>query len=581
MEQPMTVSSLALLSSSGTDLLADAIRTEWQARESGVRICQSGFNQYRQDLSNADSAIYRESPDIVVLHLDAEDLFADCVRDPFNYDASARLQRAQQAFRETERYVAALRDRLPQALVIVNTLYLPPIHCLTGLEYHSSWGLSDLPAFYNRELARTAQQWPNVIVSDVASLVLKIGYNEWFDPRLWYLARSRLSGKAMKALASQTASVVLGWKGQSRKCLVVDLDNTLWGGVIGEDGLAGIILGEEGQGMAFAEFQQELQNLSRKGILLAICSKNNEEDALEVLQRHPSMRLRKEAFAARRINWQDKATNLRDIAAELSLGLDAFVLIDDNPAERSLVKAALPEVLVPDWPQDPTNFKSALLELAFRHFPRVALTAEDQLRTSMYRAHSDRRSRAISSGSLEEYYRSLDMRAEVGCADEFSIPRIAQLCQKTNQFNLTNRRYTEAEIRSMASTPDVMVVWLRLRDRFLDDGIVAAAILRQCDGESWVIDTFLMSCRVIGRTVENALLGHVCNRMRKRGARQMIGEYVASKKNSVVADLYQRLGFEKIQADAGITRWRFSLEQHTISIPEWIEIEVAEEKTHA
>ena len=277
------------------------------------------------------------------------------------------------------------------------------------MEHHSSWGLADLAAQYNSELARIARLYPNVLVNDVASLAFQIGFGNWFDPRLWHLARCRLSGVAMKALARQTGSLLRGWKGQSRKCLVLDLDNTLWGGVVGEDGIAGIVLGEEGLGMAFAEFQQEILNLSRKGVLLAICSKNNEEDALEVLRRHPSMRLRENDFAAKRINWRDKATNLQELAEELNIGLDSFVFIDDNPVERSLVKASLPEVYTPDWPEEPASFKLAFLDLACQYFPKIAVTAEDRARTSMYRAEGERRSLAVSTDNIQDYCRSLSI----------------------------------------------------------------------------------------------------------------------------------------------------------------------------
>jgi FkbH-like protein len=579
--QPGPTIPLALLSSSGTQLLADAIRTEMRTWGWDLRIWQSGFNQYRQDIANPGSPLYLDPPQILILHLDGEDLFADCLRDPFAYAAPARLQRAKEAANEVERYVATLQERLPETVVILNTVYLPPVHSLTGLEYHTAWGLADLAAHYNGELAHIARQSSNVLVNDVASLAFHMGYGNWFDPRLWYLARCRLSGEAMKALARQTGSLLRGWKGLSRKCLVLDLDNTLWGGVIGEDGIAGIVLGEEGLGMAFTEFQQELLNLSRKGVLLAICSKNNEEDALEVLRRHPSMRLGEDAFAATRINWRDKATNLRELAEELNIGLDSLVFIDDNPVERCLVKASLPEVHVPDWPGEPACFKAALLELAGQYFPRVAVTAEDRTRAAMYRAEGERRSLAVSTGSLDDYYRSLEMRAEIGYADPVSTQRIAQLTQKTNQFNLTTRRYTETEIRTLAEASDSLVMWLRLRDRFSDNGIVGVLILRRRDARSWAIDTFLMSCRVIGRTVENAFLGHVCHVLKRRGAGELIGEYVPTRKNNLAVNLYRDLGFEPIDSQQGTTRWRLPLNEKPIPIPEWIVIDVAEETAHA
>jgi FkbH-like protein len=358
-------------------------------------------------------------------------------------------------------------------------------------------------------------------------------------------------------------------------------DNTLWGGVIGEDGIEQITLGEEGLGLAYAEFQEELLNLTRKGILLAICSKNNEEDALAVFRQHPSMRLKEDHFAARRINWRDKAANLRELAEELNLGLDSFVFLDDNPAERSLVRTALPEVLVAEWPEDATLFKTALLELAGRHLLKVSLTAEDQARTSMYRGEGQRRLLLTSSDSLEEYYRSLDMTARIGCADAFSIPRIAQLTQKTNQFNLTTRRYSEADIRALAAAPNSLVLWLALRDRYSDNGIVGVLILRQTSAKQWLIDTLLLSCRVIGRKVENAFLAVACEALLEREAEELIGEYSPTSKNGLAATVYPDLGFAPAGDHDGVTRWRLPLRGRPVKMPDCITVEFTKEMARA
>ena len=578
---PRPLISLALLSSSGNQLLADAIQAELCSWNWNPRIWASGFNQYRQDIVNPGSPLYLDPPQALLFHLDGEDIFADCLRNPFGCDAQARLRRVKEAVLELECYIDVLRSRVPEALIILNTVYLPPIHALTRLEYHTVWGLSDLAAKYNEELARLACQSSYILINDVASLAFQMGYSTWFDPRLWYLARCRLSGQAIEALARQVGSLLRGWKGKSRKCLVVDLDNTLWGGTIGEDGIAGIVLGEEGPGMAFAEFQQEVLNLARSGVLLAICSKNNEADALDVLRKHPSMRLREDAFVARQINWRDKATNLRELATELSIGLDSLVLIDNSAAERSLVKTSLPEVFVPDWPSDPADFRAALLDLVGRCFPRTTVTAEDQGRTAMYRAEEKRRTLAVSSGKLEDYYYSLGMRAEIGYADPLSVPRIAQLTQKTNQFNLTGRRYTEADIRALAQSPSALVMWLRLSDRFSEDGIVGVMILRRQETQAWIIDTLLMSCRVIGRTVENAFLGYAAYMLKQRGTEELIGEYIPTKKNTVVANFYRDLGFKPVVDSQGNTSWLLFLADKQIPIPDWIELNVAKEPTHA
>jgi FkbH-like protein len=572
--------SFALLSSSNLQLFDSVLGKEMQRWGWVTNTWDAGFNQFRQEIANPASGLYASRPDVVVLHLDGEDLFADWLRNPFQGDREKRRDSAQQAAREVESWAGAIRAELPRALIILNTVYLPPVHPLTGLEYHSPWGLADLAAQFNCELGRVAASQPDLLVNDVAAAMSDLGYRQWFDARLWRLARCRMSNAAMKRLARNLSALVRAWKGQTRKCLALDLDNTLWGGVVGEDGPQGIVLAEEGPGLAFTEFQEELAHLSQKGVLLAICSKNNEEDALEALRSHPAMRLREDSFAARRINWQDKAQNLKELAAELNIGLDSFVFVDDSPAERSLVRMSHPEVHVPEWPDDPGEYKAALLDLAGEYFCRVAVTAEDRERTTMYHAERGRASLAATAGSLTEYYQSLQMRAQIALADSFSIPRIAQLTQKTNQFNLTTRRYTDADIRAFAGQPDAIVLSLHLRDRFSDQGIVGVMILRQRQENAWWIDTLLQSCRIIGRGLENAFVGFAQQLLLARGAAEIVGEYLPSKKNSLAANLYQDLGFERIGEESGAIRWRLPILTKAVAIPEWIAIEPVKEPAH-
>jgi FkbH-like protein len=573
--------AIALLSTSNVQFFVDSLRQELRRWNWDARIWASDFNQYRQDIWNGASELYKLQPGFVILQLDGADLFMDVLRDPFQGGIDC-ADVAQSAAAELEAALKLLQERLPSATVILHTVFFPPIHALTGLEHHSPYSLSTISGLFNIQIGRISREYRNVLVHDTAALAAQIGFRSWFDARLWYLARCRLSREAMKALAQSTSALLRGWMGLARKCVIVDLDNTLWGGLAGEDGIEGIALGEEGIGLAFAEFQDELLSLTRKGIVLAICSKNNEEDALAVFRRHPSMRLKEAHFAASRINWRDKAANIRDLAVELNLGLDSFVFIDDNPAERSLVRAELPEVLVPEWPQDPASFKSTLLDLAAVHLLRVSITEEDRARTSMYRAEGERRNLLESSGgSLERYYRSLEMTARVGLADSFTIPRIAQLTQKTNQFNLTTRRYSEAQILLLSEAPDTLVLWLGLSDRFADNGIVGVIILRQLSAGEWSIDTLLLSCRVIGRTVENAFLGVVCGMLTARGAEYLTGEYHPTRKNAVTTNLYRDLGFHLVGEQGGVTRWSLALRECPVAIPGWIKIEDRKEIPNA
>ncbi len=569
---------VALLSSCTIDLLQGPLgaglgRDGWQPE---FRV--GGFAQYRQDILNPDSTLYAFAPDIVILYLDGEDLFSGLLQNPFDHDADRRQTMAQTAVAEIDGLVRNLAERLPGATVLLNTTVLSPKNTLAGLEYNSSFSLRDVISLYNSELGALARRTSNAVIVDVESLVTWTGYARWSDPRLWHLARMRLSREALQLLAEAYASAINSRYGRTRKCLVLDLDGTLWGGVVGEVGMAGIQLGEEGPGSAYKEFQAELLNLSRKGILLAVSSKNNPADALEVIRSHRSMLLRENCFAAMRINWEDKAANIRAIAQELNIGLDSLVFIDDSPVERTWVRQALPDVLVPEWPADASDFKGALLDLEGGPFLKLNVTAEDRERGSLYHAQARRKLLEKEAGSLEDFYRSLEMRCIIEPANALLVPRISQLTQKTNQFNLTTRRYTEAEIGALIHDPRQAVYSLELVDRFGSNGLVGVLILKNTGPGTWAIDTFLLSCRVIGRTVESAFLGFVCGELKKRGAERLIGEFRPTAKNKLVGGLFKELGFRLVEEGEGGSFWELGLEGDGVRVPPWFEITYRRDK---
>jgi FkbH-like protein len=564
----MTPLRVALLSSCTIEVLERPLAAALRERGFEPSFWISGFGQYRQDVLDPASGLYQQDPNVVLLYLDAEDLFREQLQNPFATLGEARRDAGRRAAADVASLVDTITSRLPKATVVVNTSAVAPLNALTGLEYNSEYGIQDAVAEYNAAIGALAGRG-GAVVLDAAALAANVGFSRWRDARMWYLARLRLSRAALEALAAGYGSIISARLGKIKKCVAVDLDNTLWGGIIGEDGFDGIKLGEEGIGLAFAEFQEELLNLYRKGILLAICSKNNPDDALQVIRHHPGMRLREEHFAAVRINWDDKASNLRAMAEELNIGLDAFVFIDDNPVERSWIMQSAPEVIVPEWPADPVDYKAALLQLGARYFPKLGITSEDRKRGELYQAQAARRKLETSGTSLEEFYRALDMRVRVGRADSFTIPRIAQLTQKTNQFNLTTRRYTEAEIRAASEDDRTEVFWLDLDDRFGPSGVVGVLILKEAAAGEWNIDTFLLSCRVMGRTVENAFLAAAA---REVGATRLVGEYAPTAKNAPVKDLYARLGFAHVR-DVGDTRvWRLDSADR-LEVPPWFQVD--------
>lgn len=574
----MTNLRVALLSSCTIQVLERPFAAALRERGFAPSFWIGGFGQYAQDVLNPASELYAFAPEVIVLYLDGEDLFHELLQNPFASLADARREHAGRLAAQLESLIDALASRLPRSTIILNTAAVQPLNALTGLEYNSEFGIQDAANRYNEAVATLAVSNPSVVVVDVAGLVAWSGFSRWRDTRMWYLARLRLSRHALDSLAASYTSAICARLGRARKCIALDLDNTLWGGIIGEDGIEGIRLGEDGIGRAYAEFQEELLNLYRKGVLLALCSKNNPQDALQVIREHPGMRLREEHFAAVRINWEDKASNLRALAEELNIGLDSFVFIDDNPVERTWVRQSAPEVVVPEWPADAVEYKTALLELALRHFPKLRITAEDRKRGELYQAQAARRKLESTGSSLEDFYRALQMRVRVGRANSFTIPRIAQLTQKTNQFNLTTRRYTEEQIRAASEDPHTEVFWLDLNDRFGPSGIVGVMILKADANDEWMIDTFLLSCRVMGRTVENAFLAIAAH---ETGASRLIGEYRPTPKNAPVKDLYSRLGFQHVRDNAEGGTWVLDLATVTLDIPDWFEVAIERDNAPA
>src|SRR5713101_700323 len=369
-------------------------------------------------------------------------------------------------------------------------------------------------------------------------------------------------------LADEYLRFIRPLTGKIAKALVVDLDNTLWGGAVGEEGLDGIQLGTDYPGSAYYSTQRAILDLYRRGVILAICSKNNEDEALEAVAKHPGMVLRPEHFAAFQINWDAKVENLRRIADELDIGLDAIAFLDDNPAEREAVRSQLPEVSVIDLPVDPVLYAQTLQECSL--FERLALSTEDEKRGRYYAEQRLRRELQRGARSLEDFYVSLQMKAEILIADRSTLPRIAQLTQKTNQFNLTTRRRTEQELAQLTADPQVRIFCMRFNDRFGDYGLVGAAICRS-DGDGCEIDSFLLSCRAIGRTAETALLACLSEQARRDSAARLIGWYLPTKKNAVARDFYATHGFSLVKEEAGGSRWEFDLSQGEIAVPSWID----------
>ncbi|HEV3137186.1 MAG TPA: HAD-IIIC family phosphatase, partial [Pirellulales bacterium] len=409
-------------------------------------------------------------------------------------------------------------------------------------------GYVHLLAECNRQLARDLAQIADAHVFDYAGTVAAAGAERWTDPKLWYMARSGSSPQNMALLARRLARSVRALVRPAAKCVVLDLDNTLWGGVLGDDGPQGIALGDDYPGNVFKDFQAALLGLRRRGFLLAIASKNDEQTVFDILDSHPDVLLKREHFACICANWNPKPENLRTIAQTLNIGLDSLVFIDDNPVERAIVRAELPTVHVVELPADPLGYLAALAAVPVLDRPR--LLTEDRRRADMYEQENLRRRVQSQASSVEDFLRTLAMSAQVGRCDARTLERVHQLIQKTNQFNLTTRRHNIDDLRRLLDSPDAAVAWLRLSDRYGDLGLVCVGIINRLDAERCVVDTLLMSCRVMGRQVEDAFLAYLAELAGAAGAKRLRGIYRPTAKNGPVKNFYGERDFVDLGGDA-------------------------------
>lgn len=486
-----------------------------------------------QEVMDKTSHVHASAPDVIILAL---------LLETFAPDSTSPTWSADETQAELERLFSLIGTE-SQALVAVNT-FIPPLHPESGLICRA--GRRDKAsevAKLNQFIRSYVRERPDrFLLLDWERLALTLGAEGTFDSRFWFMYKSPFKKSFLDLYAQELAKIAKALRGMTKKCLVLDCDNTLWGGVLGEEGLHGIKLDRHTYpGNVFYAFQQNVLNLADRGVLLALCSKNNEDEVWEVLNQHPACLLKKKHLASWRVNWQDKATNISELARELNLGLDSFVFIDDNPTECDLVRTLLPEVTVLTVPQRLYTYPPILWEDGL--FDAITASREDDQRSAMYGQERLRSLEQAKFDSMEQFLASLEISISVHEATAGELPRMAQLTQKTNQFNLTTKRYTEAQIQYFASDPSMAIISLGVQDRFGDSGLTGVLIARHI-GESCLIDTFLLSCRVIGKSIEMAFLRRGLELLKARwGPVQFIGEYIPSRKNGQVAQFWNQAGF--------------------------------------
>jgi FkbH-like protein len=501
-----------------------------------------GYNSLLADLATAGSAATAADVTHVLCLFDTDSLMGDAL-----YGSGAPEQ--------CHAFLAALEGfcaRHPEKVVVTHTFCAGSNRPLGFADLIDHTSVKEIEASLNAHLRAIAKTHPNLLAFDMELLFRRHGEDALISNALWYAGRIRYTGRMFELLAETIRRALAAHAQKSRKVLILDLDDTLWGGIVGELGACGVALGEDGAGRCYRDFQRALKALQKTGVLLAIASKNNEADVLEALDSNPMMVLRREDFAAIMANWEPKAENIVKIAETLSLGTDSFVFIDDNPVERESIRKFLPEVAVPEFPKRKEDLQTWLLrDVVPAHFGKYAITAEDAAKTEQYRANAARQKLAASF-DLDGYLAELNIECDIQVDPAAQLVRAAQMTQKTNQFNLTTRRYDVTDLARFVDSAEYAVLMLDYRDRFGDEGSVGLAIVDLAHGR---IDTFLASCRVIGRKVEQRLLDKAVELCRDRGLQKIVGEYIPTRKNTMVASFYEDHGFRPLlrSADGSVT----------------------------
>ena len=531
--------SLAVMGDCATQHLATAIRGRGISMGIDLTVFDADYNQIDAQVMDPDSELYRFAPKGVLIQMCTEKLYESfCAAPP-----EARSSFAEDTFKRIRRIWGQIGANCAATILQCNFPLLDD-----GVFGQFGSKTADSFLFQQRKLnfllMQGCQEVKNVCLVDLDAIQAARGRQTFSDPKLYYIAKMPISLEALPDVAKNVVDLIQALRGSVKKCVVLDLDNTLWGGVIGDDGLSGIQIGELGTGHAFSDFQGWLKELKNRGILLAVCSKNNEDTAKEPFEKHPEMVLRLEDFSMFVANWEDKATNIRRIQQTLNIGMDSLVFLDDNPFERDLVRSMIPEITVPELPEDPAMYLQFLRGLNL--FETVSYSAEDAGRTRQYQEQAQRAAYEASFQSYDDYLKGLCMKALASPFDEFHYPRIAQLTQRSNQFNLRTVRCTEAEIAALARDDRRICLYFTLKDKFGDHGLISVVVLDKQPDHSLFISQWLMSCRVLKRGMEEFIINKILGIAADQGFQRVIGEYLPTPKNAMVKDLYEAMGFDRV-----------------------------------
>ena len=532
--------SLAILGNCATQHLAKAIKGYAYEEKIALHVFDADYNQIDAQVMDNNSELYQMTPDFTLFWLCTEKLYeAFC-------QSTNRSDFANQIITSLEGYWNRVNQQYKTTILQFNFTQIDD-------RVFGNYGNKTPDSFLfqirklNYLLMEKCTQYKNVFIIDIDYLQQIYGEYGIKENKMYYIAKIPLSTKILPEVAKQTIDVIKAMKGKMKKCVILDLDNTLWGGVIGDDGLENIQIGELGLGHAFSEFQMWLKELQKRGIILAVCSKNEEVVAKEPFLHHPEMVLHMEDIAMFVANWEDKASNIKKIQDTLNIGMDSIVFFDDNPFERNLVKSMIPDITVPDLPEDPSQYLEYVKLLNL--FETAAYSETDKNRTKQYQEEMGRVNLQKQFSSYSEYLESLEMVAEAKPFDKFHFSRIAQLTQRSNQFNLRTVRYTEQEIEQLAKEKEHLTLYFTLKDKFGDYGLISVVVLDKQPENTLFISEWLMSCRVLKRGMEEFILDEIIRTAEENGFKKVIGEYIRTPKNNMVSELYKKMGFHEVEKD--------------------------------
>jgi FkbH-like protein len=553
---------IALLGSFTLNGLEETLRVKCANNRIASQTYVAGYNQYHQEILDPKSELYKFSPDISFLILDIRSILGNLFYSPYSVSASARREFVQKQAKQITDIAKGFLERSKSKLVITN--FVIPTYSPFGIfETKAEYSLQDMVKDLNSLMVEESRKTPSLYVYDFNGFVTRYGEKNVFDFRQFHYGDIKVALDYIPYLAEDLMGYIKPATGRNRKCIVLDLDNTLWGGIVGEDGFEGIKLGPKSPGSAYIEFQRHLLSLHHRGIILAINSKNNPDDAFKVIREHPYMVLREENFACVKINWNDKISNMRQIAAELNIGLDSMVFIDDDPVSRELMSKMLPEVMTVELPRDPSLYAPTIMRM--NDFNVLNITVEDMKRGEMYLQQRKTAELQSRTSNLEEFLSQLGTRIKIKKVDSFTLPRVSQLILKTNQFNLTTHRYQEEEIRRLSRDDRVLIGCAHVEDKFGDNGITGAFIVFK-DPAVWTVDTFLLSCRVMGRGVEDAMMSYILSEAKNAGIKTVKAQYLPTSKNKPCETFLEKYGFVR---DGDY--WTF-MPTGTIKHPKYLEL---------